>query len=309
MIDFLISRLLSAVLVIAGVVCLVFLLIHLIPGDPVDVMLGESARPADREALRHAMGLDQSVLSQLTRYLTGLLQLDLGDSLYAKQPVVGLLAERIPATLQLAFAALLCAFAIALPLGIVAAVKRGTIWDLGAMSFSTLGISIPNFLLGPMLILLFSLWLGWTPVSGRESSASLVLPAITLGTGFAAILARMIRSSLLEVMGEDYVRTARAKGLDEPHVLWRHAMRNAWLPVVTLIGLQLGALLGGAVVTEVVFDWPGIGSLMIDSIQRRDYPVVQGCVLFVSLTYVLVNTVTDIAYGLVDPRIRYGGKS
>ncbi|MCU7853781.1 MAG: ABC transporter permease [Candidatus Thiodiazotropha sp. (ex Monitilora ramsayi)] len=308
MIDFLISRLLSALLVIVGVVCLVFLLIHLIPGDPVDVMLGESARAADREALRHAMGLDQSIVSQLAHYLTGLLQFDLGDSLYAKQSVVGLLVERIPATLQLAFAALLCAFVIALPLGILAALKRGTIWDWGAMSFSTLGISIPNFWLGPMLILFFSLWLGWTPVSGRESSTSLVLPAITLGTGFAAILARMIRSSLLEVLGEDYVRTARAKGLGEPHVLWRHAMRNAWLPVITLIGLQLGALLGGAVVTEVVFDWPGIGTLMIDSIQRRDYPVVQGCVLFVSLTYVLINTVTDIAYGLVDPRIRYGGR-
>jgi peptide/nickel transport system permease protein len=191
----------------------------------------------------------------------------------------------------------------------LAAVRRGSAWDWGAVSFSTLGISIPNFWLGPMLILLFSLHLGWTPVSGRESPASLLLPAITLGTGFAAILARMIRSSLLEVLGEDYVRTARAKGLDERHVLWRHAMRNAWLPVVTLIGLQLGALLGGAVVTEVVFDWPGVGSLMIDSIQRRDYPVVQGCVLFVSLAYVLVNTLTDIVYGLVDPRIRDGGRA
>lgn len=304
MVDFLLSRLLSALLVIAGVVCLVFLLIHLIPGDPVDVMLGESAMPADREALRIALGLDQPLAAQLVNYLTGLLHLDLGNSLQSKQPVAEILAQRIPATLQLALAALACALAIALPLGILAALRRGSGWDWGAMSFSTLGISIPNFWLGPMLILLFSLWLGWTPVSGRDSMASLVLPAVTLGTGFAAILARMIRSSLLEVLGEDYVRTARAKGLDEGHVLWRHAMRNAWLPVVTLIGLQLGALLGGAVVTEVVFDWPGVGSLMIDSIQRRDYPMVQGCVLFVSLAYVLVNTLTDIAYGLVDPRIR-----
>ncbi|MCU7845856.1 MAG: ABC transporter permease [Candidatus Thiodiazotropha sp. (ex Monitilora ramsayi)] len=307
MIDFLISRLISAMLVIVGVVCLVFLLIHLIPGDPVDVMLGESAQLVDRESLRRALGLDQPLSIQLIQYLSGVLRLDLGYSLHSERSVVSLLAERIPATLQLAFAAMLCAFLIALPMGILAAFKRGGVWDWGAMSFSALGISIPNFWLGPILILLFSLWLGWTPVSGRQSVSSLVLPAVTLGTGFAAILARMIRSSLLEVLGEDYVRTARAKGLDEPRVMWRHAMRNAWLPVVTLIGLQMGALLGGAVVTEVVFDWPGIGSLMIDAIHKRDYPVVQGCVLFVSLTYVLINTLTDIVYGLVDPRIQHGG--
>jgi ABC-type dipeptide/oligopeptide/nickel transport system permease component len=305
--EFLLSRLFSALLVILGVICLVFLLLHLIPGDPVDVMLGESARPADREALRVSLGLDRPLGAQLGNYLSGIAQLDFGDSLHSKRPVSELLAERIPATLQLALAALLLAIALALPMGILAASRRGTAWDWGAMGFSSLGISIPNFWLGPMLVLLFSLWLGWTPVSGRDAIASLVLPAITLGTGFAAVLARMIRSSLLEVLGEDYVRTARAKGLDEGQVLWRHALRNAWLPVLTLIGLQLGALLGGAVVTEVVFDWPGIGSLMIDAIQKRDYPVVQGCVLFVSLAYVLVNTLTDLAYGLVDPRIRSGG--
>jgi ABC-type dipeptide/oligopeptide/nickel transport system permease component len=271
------------------------------------VMLGESARPANREALRVSLGLDRPLGAQLGNYLSGIAQLDFGDSLHSKRPVSELLAERIPATLQLALAALLLAIALALPMGILAASRRGTAWDWGAMGFSSLGISIPNFWLGPMLVLLFSLWLGWTPVSGRDAIASLVLPAITLGTGFAAVLARMIRSSLLEVLGEDYVRTARAKGLDEGQVLWRHALRNAWLPVLTLIGLQLGALLGGAVVTEVVFDWPGIGSLMIDAIQKRDYPVVQGCVLFVSLAYVLVNTLTDLAYGLVDPRIRSGG--
>lgn len=306
--EFILSRLLSALLVMLGVVCLVFLLIHLIPGDPVDVMLGESARPADREALRSSLGLDRPLGVQLGAYLSGVVQLDLGDSLHSKRPVSELLAERIPATLQLALAALLLALALALPLGMLAASRRGTVWDWGAMGFSSLGISIPNFWLGPMLVLLFSLWLGWTPVSGRDSAASLVLPAITLGTGFSAVLARMIRSSLLEVLGEDYVRTARAKGLDEGQVLWRHALRNAWLPVLTLIGLQLGALLGGAVVTEVVFDWPGIGSLMIDAIQQRDYPVVQGCVLFVSLAYVLVNSLTDLAYGLVDPRVRSGNR-
>jgi peptide/nickel transport system permease protein len=244
---------------------------------------------------------------QLLDYLGGVMRFDLGSSLHSDLPVSSLLASRIPATLQLAIAALTCALVLALPLGVLAALRRDSGWDWGAMGFSTLGVSIPNFWLGPLLILCFSLGLGCTPVSGRESAASLILPALTLGTGFAAILARMIRSSLLEVLGEDFVRTARAKGLSESQVIWRHALRNAWLPVLTLIGMQLGALLGGAVVTEVVFDWPGIGSLMIDAIQRRDYPVVQGCVLFVSLAYVLVNTLTDLLYGLVDPRIRQDG--
>ncbi|MEW8169149.1 MAG: nickel ABC transporter permease [Candidatus Thiodiazotropha endolucinida] len=303
---FLISRLLSALVVIIGVVCLVFMLIHLVPGDPVDVMLGESAIPADREALRSSLGLDRPITVQLTDFLKGVAVLDLGDSLHTRQPVSELLASHIPATLELALAALIVTLLTAIPLGILAAVNRGGMGDWGAMGFSMLGLSIPNFWLGPLLILCFSLWLGWTPVSGREDISSLILPAVTLGTGFAAILARMVRSSLLEVLGEDYVRTARAKGLDETRVIWRHAMRNAWLPVITLLGLQLGALLGGAVVTEVVFDWPGIGSLMIESIQKRDYPVVQGCVLFISLAYVLVNTLTDILYGLIDPRISSG---
>ncbi|MFI0413310.1 MAG: nickel ABC transporter permease [Candidatus Thiodiazotropha sp.] len=305
--EFLISRLSCALVDIIGVVCLVFMLIHLVPGDPVDVMLGESAIPADREALRSSLGLDRPITVQLTDFLKGVSVLDLGDSLHTRQPVSELLASHIPATLELALAALIVTLLTAIPLGILAAVNRGGMGDWGAMGFSMLGLSIPNFWLGPLLILCFSLWLGWTPVSGREGISSLILPAVTLGTGFAAILARMVRSSLLEVLGEDYVRTARAKGLDETRVIWRHAMRNAWLPVITLLGLQLGALLGGAVVTEVVFDWPGIGSLMIESIQKRDYPVVQGCVLFISLAYVLVNTLTDILYGLIDPRIRSGG--
>ncbi|MEW8625785.1 MAG: nickel ABC transporter permease [Candidatus Thiodiazotropha sp.] len=301
---FLLSRVVTALGSMLGVACLVFLLIHLVPGDPVDVMLGESARPADRQALRVSLGLDQPIEVQLVNYFSGLAHFDLGHSLHSKRPVSELLAERIPATLELAIAALFVAVVIAVPLGILAAVERGKSWDWGAMGFSMLGVSIPNFWLGPMLILCFSLWLGLTPVSGRGGLSNLILPAVTLGTGFAAILARMVRSSLLEVLGEDFVRTARAKGVAELQVIWRHAMRNAWLPVITLLGLQLGALLGGAVVTEVVFDWPGIGSLMIESIQKRDYPVVQGCVLFISLMYVLVNTLTDLLYGLIDPRIR-----
>ena len=220
--------------------------------------------------------------------------------------MLDLLAERLPATLALAGVALVLALSLAIPLGVLAACRRGQPADSVAMGFSLLGGAIPNFWLGPLLILVFSLWLGWTPVSGREGPASLILPAITLGTSLAAILARMVRGSVLEVLGEDYIRTARAKGLSPAAVLWSHALRNAWLPVLTLVGLQLGGLLGGAVITETVFAWPGLGSLLVEAIQSRDYPVVQGCVLLVSLTYVLVNTGTDLVYAWVDPRIREG---
>jgi peptide/nickel transport system permease protein len=212
----------------------------------------------------------------------------------------------VPATLELAIYSLVFATLLAIPLGITAALKKESAADFGAMGFSMLGVSIPNFWMGPILILIFSLWLGLTPVSGRSGFSSAILPTITLGTALAAILARMVRSSLLEVLNEDFVRTARAKGLPESKVIWRHAMRNAWLPIITLLGLQLGALLGGAVITETVFSWPGIGSLLVESIQKRDYPVVQGCVLLISLAYVVVNTATDLLYAAIDPRIRLG---
>jgi peptide/nickel transport system permease protein len=306
MLRFLISRLASALIVILGVACLVFLLIHLVPGDPVEVMLGESARPADREALRHALGLDLPVPVQLLNFLEGLVRFDLGESLHSKRAITEILLERIPATLQLAAAALVVAVAVAMPLGTIAAVRRRTGWDAGAMTFAVLGVSIPNFVMGPLLILVFSFWLGWFPVSGKEGLASLVLPALTLGTAMSAILARMVRSSLLEVLGEDYIRTARAKGLGEFQVIFKHALRNATLPIITILGLQLGTLLGGAVITEIVFSWPGVGQLTIESIQRRDYPVLQACVLLISLAYVLVNTLTDIVYAWLDPRIRMG---
>ncbi len=306
MIDALISRLGAAVLVVLGVCTLVFLLVHLVPGDPVEAMLGEGARPADRTALAAALGLDRPLGRQYLDYLGGLVRLDLGQSFVYQRPVADLLAERLPATLILAGVALTLALLLAVPLGVLAACGRGRAIDGAAMGFSLLGSSIPNFWLGPMLILVFSLWLGWTPVSGREGPASLILPAITLGTSLAAILARMVRSSVLEVLGEDYVRTARAKGLSPAAVLWGHALRNAWLPVLTLVGLQLGGLLGGAVITETVFAWPGLGSLLVEAIQGRDYPVLQGCVLVVSLAYVLVNTATDLVYAWIDPRIRGG---
>jgi peptide/nickel transport system permease protein len=306
MLSYLTQRLAGAVLVVFGVISIVFLLIHLIPGDPVEIMLGEAASATDREALRVALGLDQPVMLQFTHYLQGLLQLDLGTSLQSRRPVTDLLWERLPATLLLASVTLAITLAMALPLGVFAAVRRGSRWDDGAMAFSMLGVSIPNFWLGPLLILVFSLWLGWFPVSGRESVGSVVLPALTLGTGLTAVLSRMVRSSMLEVLGEDYIRTARAKGLPPHRVILHHGLRNALLPVITLLGLQLGALLAGAVITETVFSWPGIGLLTIEAIQSRDYPVVEACVLLISVGYVLVNLLTDIAYAWADPRIRLG---
>ncbi len=305
MLHFLFSRLLSTLIVVLGVITLVFLLIHLVPGDPVEVMLGESAQPADREALRQALGLDQSLWQQWWHYMSHLLQGDLGRSLHSQQPITEILWQRMPATAQLALVSLLVAILIALPLGSIAALRKNTVWDQGAMLFSLLGVSIPNFWMGPLLILLFSLTLGWLPVSGKESALSIVLPALTLGTALAAILARMVRATLLEVLGEDYIRTARAKGLSEIAVIWQHALRNAALPIITILGLQLGTLLGGAVITEIIFSWPGLGYTLIESIQRRDYPVVQACVLFISLTYVIINALTDLLYAWLDPRVRF----
>lgn len=287
-----------------GVVTLVFLLIHIVPGDPVEVMLGESAQAADREALRHALGLDQSLFTQWLHYIQGLMHGDLGVSLHSRAEISGIISQRLPATFSLAIAALFIALVIALPLGMLAAWKVHTWWDKLAMSFSLLGVSIPNFWLGPLLILFFSLYLGWLPVSGHESFDAIILPAITLGTALAAILARMVRASLLEILNEDYIRTARAKGLSNRAILWEHAMRNAALPISTIVGLQLGALLGGAVITEIIFSWPGIGYTLVEAIQRRDYPLVQACVLIVSLSYIIINRLTDLVYSLLDPRIR-----
>lgn len=306
MTHFFLSRLASAFGVILGVSCLVFLLIHIVPGDPVEVMLGESARSSDREALRTALGLDRPLLDQLSHYLYRLAHGDLGISLHSRRAITTLLVERIPATAQLAIAALSVALILALPLGVIAALYRGSIWDHGAMILALIGMSIPNFWLGPLLILLFSMKLGWLPVSGQDGATAIILPALTLGTGMAAILARMLRSALLEVLSEDYVRTAYANGLNPSAVVLRHALPNAALPVITLIGLQLSHLLGGAVITETIFSWPGLGSLMIEAINRRDYPVVQACVLLISIVYVIVNALTDFIYAALDPRVRLG---
>ena len=302
----LISRLFRIFWLVPAIATLVFLLMHWIPGDTVTAMLGESASAADAEALRHALGLDRPLRAQWLDYMAALARFDLGHSLYDGQAVSALLAARFGATAELGGWALACALVLALPLGMLAAARRGTAWDRAAMSFSLLGMSVPNFWLGPLLVLVFSLGLGWFPVSGRAAPLSVALPALTLGTGLAAVLARMLRGSLLEVLGEDYIRSALARGLHPRRVLLRHALRNAALPMLTVLGMQLGALLGGAVVTEVVFAWPGLGTLMVESIQRRDYPVVQGCVLLISLSYVLVNLLTDLAYVRADPRIRLG---
>ncbi|WP_019556174.1 nickel ABC transporter permease [Thiomicrorhabdus arctica] len=298
-------RLLGSVLFVSWIVgTLVFFLIHLVPGDPVAVMLGDWASPADETVLREQLGLNLPLWAQYWKFISGVIQFDLGQSLFFQQPVSELIAERFPMTLQLAVMALLVAVLIAFPLGLWAALRAGKWPDHLSMSVSLVGVSIPNFWLGPMLILLFSLWLAWLPVSGAEQPFSWILPAITLGTALAAILARMLRASLLEVLHEDYIRTAQAKGLPGRLVYGKHALMNALLPVVTILGLQLGTLLGGAVITEVVFDWPGLGQLLVESIQRRDYPVVQGCILVISVAYITINGLTELAYAWLDPRIR-----
>ncbi len=304
MFNYILSRIASAFVVIFGVVFIVFLLIHMVPGDPVEVMLGESATAVDREALRHSLGLDLPLWQQFYQYVVKLAQFDLGASLHSRKAISDVILARIMPTVELTLASLLVAFIIAFPLGILSALKKDSLADTAAMSFSLVGVSIPNFLMGPLLILFFSVSLGWFPVSGRSGLASLVLPALTLGTALSAVLSRMIRASLLEVFNEDYIRTAKAKGLSQARIIGLHALRNALLPVITLVGLQIGALLAGAVITEMVFSWPGLGQLTIEAIQKRDYPVVQACILLISTTYVLVNTLTDIVYGLLDPRIR-----
>jgi peptide/nickel transport system permease protein len=300
----LLTRLFGALIVLLGVTLIVFLLAHIIPGDPIEVMLGEHAAAADRQALRESLGLHRPIASQLAHYYAALLHGDLGHSLYSKQAVSDLIAERLPATLQLSLAALAVALCLAIPAGLIAAIQRGQVLDRLVSGVSMFGLSVPNFVFGPLLMLVFAVWLGWLPVSGRDGLVSMVLPALTLGTALAAMLMRMLRSSLLEVLGEDYVRSAQARGLSPLRVLLRHALRNAWLPVLTLLGLQLGALLAGAVITETVFNWPGIGQLTVEAIQKRDYPLIQGCVLFISIVYVVVNLLTDILYLWADPRLR-----
>lgn len=300
----LLTRALYTLPVLWLVVSVVFLLIHLVPGDPIQQMLGEGAPAADLAATRHAYGLDVSLPRQYVNYWKGVFHGDLGPSLRFNQSVSSLILHRYPYTLQLTIAALLIAILISIPAGVRSAQRRGR-WDDKLLSVVSLfGLSFPNFALGPILILLFSIELGLLPVSGAGTLAHLVLPAVTMGSALAAILTRMVRTSMLEELGQDYIRTARAKGLPERTVVYRHALRNAMLPVLTVLGLQFGALLAGAIVTEKIFSWPGLGRLTIDAIGNRDYFLVQGCILAIGLTYVLVNFLTDILYSVANPRIR-----
>ena len=286
------------------VLTLVFLMIHIVPGDPVEQMLGEGAAPGQIAQLRHGLGLDQPLYVQYGRYLERLAHGDLGQSLKFQAPVRRIIFERYPATLALAFLALLVCAAIAIPAGVLAAHRRGLAADRAVGVFTLVGLAVPNFALGPVLILLFSIELGWLPVSGRGGPAYYILPAATLGVALAAILTRMVRGSMLEELSSDYVRTARAKGLSTSAVLFRHAFHNALIPIITILGLQFGTLLAGTIVTETIFSWPGIGRLTVQAISSRDYPLLQGCILVIALSYVLVNLLTDFLYAVIDPRVR-----
>ncbi len=321
MLRYLLTRLAYTLPVVWLVVSVVFLLIHLVPGDPIQQMLGEGTAAADLAAARHAYGLDLPLGQQYLNYWKGVLHGDLGVSIRLQQGVAGLIAQRYPFTLALTLAALAVALALAIPAGVRSARRRNR-WDDRVLGFvSLLGLSFPNFALGPVLILVFSIYLGLLPVSGAgtwkplmgahlpvpadgQAWLSLVLPAITMGGALAAILTRMVRTAMLEELSQDYIRTARAKGLPERTVVYRHALRNAMIPVLTVVGLQFGALLAGAIVTETIFSWPGIGRLTIQAISNRDYALVQGCILAIGLTYVAVNFFTDLLYSVVNPRIR-----
>ena len=307
-----VRRILITLPVLWVVVSVVFLLIHLVPGDPIAQMLGEGATASDTTALRHSLGLDLPLHTQYLRYWHGVLHGNLGQSLRLHDSVTHLVLQRYPYTLTLTLAALLIGIALSVPAGIYSALHRGR-WQDRVLGVASLGgLSFPNFALGPILILIFSIKLGWLPVSGAGTGPILgpqfffylVLPAVTLGSGLAGILTRMVRTAMLEELGQDYIRTARAKGLAESTVIYRHAMANALIPVLTILGLQFGSLLSGAIVTETVFSWPGIGRLTLSAISNRDYALVQGCILAIGLTYVTVNLLTDVAYTLANPRIR-----
>ncbi|MFZ3214968.1 MAG: nickel ABC transporter permease [Candidatus Acidiferrales bacterium] len=305
MIRYISLRLLFAIPALWLIVTMVFMLAHIVPGDPVAQMLGEGARAEDLQQMRHALGLDLPLGVQYERYLAGVLHGNLGESFRFQQPVLKVVAEHYPATLELALVALLICALIGIPAGVLAAHKRGESTDHAVGVLTLFGLSVPNFALGPVLILVFSVMLGWLPVSGRGGVPHLILPAFTLGAALAAILTRMVRTSVIEELSADYVRTARAKGVPESGVLFRHALRNALIPILTILGLQFGTLLAGTILTESIFSWPGIGRLAVQAIGARDYPLLQGCILLIAVSYVLVNLLTDLVYAVVDPRVRF----
>jgi ABC-type dipeptide/oligopeptide/nickel transport system permease component len=302
--SFLVRRLLQSALVLLGVSVVVFLILHL-TGDPAMLLLPPDATVEDVERFRRDMGFNDPVAVQYLRFLGGALRGDFGVSLRHSEPAMSLVVDRLPATFELAGAGLLIAVALAIPAGIVSAVKRNTAVDYVSTVVALLGQAMPTFWLGIMLILVFSVQLGWLPSSGRGDLAHLILPAITLGLFTTARITRLTRSGMLEVMGQDYIRTARAKGVGEPPVVWKHALRNASIPIVTIVGIELGTLLGGSVITETIFAWPGVGRLSVQAIFNRDYPVVQAAVFLLASTFVIVNLLVDVMYTYLDPRIRF----
>jgi len=290
--------------IILGVTFVIFYITYIIPGDPAQMRLGEAASPEAIEALRVEMGLNDPFLLRYVNYLVDMLQGDLGISFVTRRSVVYEIMARFPTTLRLAFYGTLLSILIGIPLGILSATKQYTIFDNSATALGLLGVSIPNFWLGLMLIILFSVNLGWLPPSGIATPRAWILPIITLGTGSAAMVMRITRSSMLEVIRQDYISTARAKGQKESVIIWNHALRNALIPVVTAIGLDFGFLLGGAVLTETIYAIPGIGSFMVGSIRTRDFPIIMGGVLFMAIVFSLVNLLVDILYAFIDPRIK-----
>jgi ABC-type dipeptide/oligopeptide/nickel transport system permease component len=301
----LLKRLVFALPVVWAVVTLVFLLIHIVPGDPVRNALGDNATAEQVADLKRQLGLDLPLGRQYLNYWGGLIKGDLGVSLInPADRVFEKIIARYPATIELALAGLLVAVALAIPLGVTAGRYQGKLIDNVVSVVALLGISLPGFVLGPLMIFVFAIKLDWLPVAGRYGLAYLILPAVTLGAALAAVLTRMVRSSVIEELGEDYVRTARAKGLGERAVVYKHVLKNGLIPVVTLLGLQFGVLLAGAIITETIFSWPGLGRLTVDSINSRDYPMVQGCILMIALTYIFANLLTDFTYRLLDPRIQ-----
>jgi len=304
MLSYTLRKLLHTAFVALGVVTLAFCALRL-SGDPAATMLPGDASVEELQALRHALGLDQSLPTQYLRFLTSAVQGDFGLSFRHQQPALALVLERLPATLELALASLSLSVVIAIPLGILAALYRGRLCDAAAMAFAVVGQATPYFWMGIMLILVVSVELRWLPTSGRGGLDHLIMPAVTMATHLAASLARLTRTSMLEVLGQNYLNTARAKGLSERRVIWTHALKNAAIPITTLIGVQFGTLLGGSIVTEMIFAWPGVGRLAVQSIFARDYPVVQASVFVLALTFVTINLAVDLLYGWLDPRIRY----
>ena len=304
MLTYVLRRILAALPVLVGVSVLSFSLLHFVPGDPVDIMLGDQASATDKVQMRKELGLDKPFGAQLAGYFAGLAKLDLGKSMQSRRPVIDEISERVPATLELTLVAMLIALCIGIPLGVLAAVYRHTIVERVILLFGLIGMSTPGFWLGPMLILFFAIKLDWLPVSERGGIEHAILPAMTLALGLAAILTQVTRASMIEVVREDFVNVARAKGAGPIRLWFKHALANAMMPIITIIGLQFGALLTGTVIVETIFDWPGVGTLLFQSIQQRNYPLVQGCVLFIAFTYVAVNLLTDLAYAVANPKVR-----